>query len=142
MASRSLLLLADHQLAADWVSHSMLNVPLRRPPVSRKVKGIADDIRVSCGDQTFDFIRSEDLTIESLKNEVARLMWCNPCQLIIVASEVDLEMDMQSAVLEPDALIFHTEGISFQIQDVINLSEGDEEMQDVGHPEDASGGIL
>lgn len=70
-------------------------------------------IRVSCAGQNFDFIRSEDLTLDDLRNEVARLMRCDPCQLIVITTDLDLETYVQSGISNPAVAITNAERVHF-----------------------------
>lgn len=110
----------------------MLGNPLSSDLVSTKVNGVSDLIRVSCAGQMFDIGRSEDLTLDKLRDEVARLMWCDPCQLIIIATDVDLEMDLKSVHCNPAACIEYAQRVHFACVDT-NSSDTYcfDEMEDV-----------
>jgi hypothetical protein len=95
---------------------------------SAEAKNASNTIRVSCDDRAFDFICSGDLTFNEVQAEVARLMRCEPCKLILIASDVDLEMESKSLVSGSATFLSHA-SIHFRIMHVAHAS--DVEMEDV-----------
>jgi hypothetical protein len=91
---------------------------------SAEAKNASNVIRVSCDDQAFNFIRSGDLTISELQAEVARLMQCEPCKLILIASNVDLEMESKSLDSGFATFLSHA-SIHFKIMHVAHASDVD-----------------
>lgn len=56
------------------------------------MKPISDrGVIVTCADRAFNFVRSDDLTLEELQHTVALVMQCNPYNLEVLATDVDLE---------------------------------------------------
>jgi hypothetical protein len=110
----------------NLLSPNVLNLPLSKPLGS--LPAICSLTRVTCADERFDFIRSEDLTFDNLRLEVARLMYCSPSQLVVVASEVDYEMDMQYVVFDLASIGSYTNHIHYEI--VCEAGSEDREMED------------
>jgi hypothetical protein len=49
-------------------------------------------MQITCAQMSFHMIRSGDYTIEELHREVARLMSRHPSELVVVASDVDMDV--------------------------------------------------
>jgi hypothetical protein len=108
----------------NWFGRRVL-----KPRESLRAKGVGDLIRVTCIDQTFDLIRSEDLTWAKLQIEVSLLLGCNPRKLEFVANEMDLEMIMEFGVIVPTARKTRASQIHFNY--MRNSGSEDEDMEDV-----------
>ena len=94
---------------------------------------MGDLIRVTCIDQTFDFIDSGDLTLAKLQTEMSLLMGCKASDLDLVASDIGLAVTMGlgvtvPAVFKPHAIQVSVGGI--HIAGSVGEDE-DEEMTDV-----------
>jgi hypothetical protein len=74
---------------------------------------VPDAIRISYGVWDIDITRSVDLTLDSLKAEVARLMWCDPSQLTVVASATTMNMGRAPELSEDNALTLYARYIRF-----------------------------
>jgi hypothetical protein len=72
-------------------------------------------IRVSCANQVFDFIRSEDFEVEKLQYAVALLMQCEPRDLSILASDGNLHMASESLVPILASMLSDTTYVQFGI---------------------------
>jgi hypothetical protein len=91
---------------------------------------VGDLIIVTCIDQTFVFICSEDLTWSKLRTEVTLFMYCSPRELEFVAKDIDLEMTMELGTIDPAAFGSHASQIHFRV--LRNAGSEDGEMEDVG----------
>jgi hypothetical protein len=82
----------------NWFGRSVL-----KPLEPLQAEGVGDLIRITFINQTFDFIRSEDLTWRRLRYEVSLLMCCSPRELEFVASDIDLALAVKLGVADPAA---------------------------------------
>ena len=117
----------------QWVNRNLSKAALCEPQASHVAKWTDDVIRVNCADKAFDFIRSGDFTIEELQDEVARLMRCNPREIIVVASDVDMKSETKSMAPDCSAtFLSYATRIHFKI---VRAADADDvEMEDVQGP--------
>ncbi|OAL49869.1 hypothetical protein IQ07DRAFT_599999 [Pyrenochaeta sp. DS3sAY3a] len=115
--------------------YEILARPSERSLPSCEVDITAQKIRATCTNQTFEFLRSEDLTLEELRNKVAQLMWCNPTHLAVVATDMDLDTGVQSTKVDPALFSSCVKHVHFRLVYDIASGEDDKddvEMEDVG----------
>lgn len=83
----------------------------------------------------FNITRNEQLTLESLKVEVAWLMGCSPRQLLLVASDIDMDLERQSTTVESRILTSRANHLHFRFVDSVDDFEEVEAMEGVQYVE-------
>lgn len=66
---------------------------------------IADTVRIRCPDYLDVRLDSHNLTLKSLKAEVTLLLQCEPCQPLLVATNINLNFEKLFLAIEPDSLV-------------------------------------
>ncbi|KAJ4994401.1 hypothetical protein SVAN01_00230 [Stagonosporopsis vannaccii] len=114
---------------AYWSSQDDLGQRHQRPlGVPKEKESFPDAIRISYMAEHIDITRSVDLTLDGLKAEVARLMRCNPTQLM--ASDIALYNGRVVPGMPNDnALVSRATHVKFER--VTNVESEDVEMDDV-----------
>jgi hypothetical protein len=112
IARRCFSLEVNADMALDyWVYQNNLGHRHRQPLIAPEAKDVPDTIRVSYDAWSIDIIRSVDLTLDSLRAEVARLTWCDPSQLTVVRSSAS--MGRAFGLSGDNALTSYTTHIAF-----------------------------
>jgi hypothetical protein len=122
--------------SAGWVSQDMTNIsgsklwnsnqpetnaPKRNlsdsiPPAEIDTKSIVPGtIRVTCVDRTFDLVRVDYLSFDEMRKQVAQLLWCDPRELIAIASDIDMEFATEHLEKRLAAFWTHASRIHFSL---------------------------
>jgi hypothetical protein len=89
-------------------------------PNSRPLKLLQSEtalgtFRVTCVDRTLDLVRSEYSTYDELREQVAQLLWCDPRELIAIASDMDTALRSEELERGPAAFWSRANHIHFRI---------------------------
>jgi hypothetical protein len=82
---------------------------------SMEPKVASDIIRVTCDDRAFDLVRVDYPTFDELRRQVAQLLWCDPEELIAIASDIDLEIATEHPDYGLAAFSSHASRIHFHM---------------------------
>jgi hypothetical protein len=72
-------------------------------------------IRVTCVNRTFDVVRKEYMNFDELRQQVAQLLWCDPRELIAMASDVDMKLRTEDSDYGLAAFSYNASRIHFRI---------------------------
>jgi hypothetical protein len=72
-------------------------------------------IRVTCVNRTFDVVRKEYMNFDELRQQVAQLLWCDPRELIAMASDVDMKLRTEDSDYGLAAFSYNASRTHFRI---------------------------
>jgi hypothetical protein len=76
---------------------------------------VSHTIRVTCVDRAFDLVRADYPTFDELRKQVAQLLWCDPRELIAIASDIDMEIATEHPDYGLAAFSSHASCIHFRM---------------------------
>ncbi|KAF1946369.1 hypothetical protein EJ02DRAFT_250854 [Clathrospora elynae] len=102
-----------------------------KPPNPLDNEGVANKIGVSCANHILDFGHSYDLTLNNLRAEVALFMWCEAHQLVLVASDIDMELKTAFNIVDAAVFISRANHIHFRCVEAADSGSDEDAMEDV-----------
>lgn len=115
--------------SAHWSEHSeTFDALFRRDSYSWERD---DTISIGCDNETFRISRSTRLTFDDLKAKVAQYMLCEPRQLSLLSTDLDLDLQTHASQID-NITLMSAKYMHFRCMDVAETCpETDDPMEDV-----------